>query len=200
MRPDLREMMPTELPAENCGCREDIAIFYLDTPFGWGGSPANLAQFGDEVTMARLPFGLSRPDRRGALDLLSELYVEDGIFTEWAIPERPTTSTAAYETMAGGTSGGISVNESKMSEAGHWSREQIVFGFITDAHLFPVCLPGGEIAWARFPMRYVGDIIGLKWLRSTCSNNRGATLNVAEPRILRVGFTWPNRITPGIWR
>ena len=84
LHPALCLVMATELPGKMFGltAETDIALLYLATPFGWNGSPAHFAVFGDALTIIHCSHGVSNPEWYGAHPFRSKLYVDDGIFTE----------------------------------------------------------------------------------------------------------------------
>ena len=49
LHPALSLVMVTESPADNAHLTSDLVFCYLVMPFGWTGSPAHFARFGDAV-------------------------------------------------------------------------------------------------------------------------------------------------------
>ena len=149
----------TEFPASHVHMEHDLACFYLVMPFGWNGSPAHFARFGDAVTRAhnkcglgRLSHTLMRHARR------SVLYVDDGIFIEVNMRERLSGTTACWGHLTKGVLGADATNLDKLDEEGHWESQKILLGFTFDLSRLAITLPEEKMAGVRILLDHFFDV------------------------------------------
>ena len=150
LHPALCLLMVTELPGRFFKMKgQDIVLIYLVMPFGWNGSPAHFAVFGDAITAAHCAHGIADHPELSQLPFLSRMYVDDGIFVELRQPVRMQTSTLVWEKFTRGLLGRSSINLDKMKEEGQWSNRHIILGIEFDTDSLQVRLPDAKIAGAR---------------------------------------------------
>ena len=127
--PSLALVMVTEFPADHVGLETDLACFYFVMPFGWRGSPAHFARFGDAVAKEHRICGLSLPNTQLQHSFRSMLYADGGIFVGVKIGERLRATTQCWGRLTLGIPGTEALNEDKLKEEGSWEKQQILLGF-----------------------------------------------------------------------
>ena len=124
LHPALCLVMATELPGKIFGLDNgfDVVLVYLAMPFGWNGSPAHFAVFGDALTLIHRNFGMADPTWFGSHPFHSRLYVGDGIFSEVLRIQRMDACTECWERIAKGLLGPTAINLGKLDEEGIWKQ------------------------------------------------------------------------------
>ena len=209
-------LMCTEFPGWVLGREYDLVLFYLAMPFGWNGSPANFAIFGDAVPHIHSQFGMGRPDWFASLDVLSKLYVVDGLLFDleismrfgWngppanfalfgdAIPHihsqfgmgrpgwfasldvlsklyvgdgllfdlkismRQQANTLVWESTTLGLLGPKALNMDKLQEEGRWRNAHTMLGFDIDSESQRITLPEAKVAGGRVLFDQLGEKAG----------------------------------------
>ena len=163
LHPALSLVMVTEFPPTHMQLGRDLVSSYLAIPFGWNGSPARCARFGDAITMARMKCGLSPPNANLMLhSFRSVLYFDDGIFVEANVPGRLFATTQRWGHLTTGVLGREDINLDKLGEEGKWGSQQILLGFTFNLDRLAVTSPDGEIEGARLLPTTFSDMKGSK--------------------------------------
>ena len=144
-------VMATELPGRFFGIEggSDLVLIYLAMPFGWNGSPAHFAAFGDALTVIHHNFGISDPSWFGSHPFHSRLYVGDGIFAEVLRIQRMNACTGSWERIAKGLLGPTAINLDKLGEEGIWKQIHVILGFVFYTSNMTITLPEAKIASAQ---------------------------------------------------
>ena len=87
--PDMCALLRAEFSGRFFDMAGNIYFLYLALPFGWRGSPAYFSSVGRGISVARKNPPLPNKLRGGPHDMRSLLFVDDAIFIEPLVGERP---------------------------------------------------------------------------------------------------------------
>ena len=160
LHPALALVMCTELPGGELGQVHDVVVFYLVMPFGWNGSPANFAVFGDSISLIHAQFGMGRPDWFLPIPFLSRLYVDDGLLFDIKNAIRQLANTTTWEAITVGVLGDEAINQDKLDEEGDWSHTHTMLGFDIDSSTLSISLPDVKVAGARVLFEQLAEKTG----------------------------------------
>ena len=117
VRPDMCAILCTESPGEYflIDDKDSAVIFlYLAPPFGWRASPGYFPQVGEGITLAHNGYTTNTPDRDGADFFESQLFVDDAIFIEPELGQRPRLAISRWEHLRRRLLGESAINEQKL--------------------------------------------------------------------------------------
>ena len=170
----------------------DVVLFYLAMPFGWDGSPAHFAVFGDAITAAHCARGVVGEPHMSQFPFLSRMCADDGIFFEIDQSVRLKASTSAWEFFTRGLLGREAINAEKLNEEGQWSHSQIILGIEFDADSLCVRLPGAKMDVARILFGQIAEEKGTRFLHlKTLQIIRGAADHFESANAARTYLTAP---------
>ena len=141
LRPALSLLAATEFPARHVSLSRDLICIYLVMPFGWNGSPANFARFGDAITLARQQCGLRRGDRHLHHSFRPRTYADDGIFIEINARRRLNATAACWGFFAKCILGLGATSDGKLAQEGTWESQKILIGFAFYLRHLTISLP-----------------------------------------------------------
>ena len=121
-------------------------------PFGWNGSAAHFAAFGDALAIIHCAHGVSNPDWHGIHPFRSKLHVDDGIFAELLREQRMKDCAGMWGEIAFGLLGSTAINLGKLEEEGIWKHQHVILGFLVDTSTVVITLPEAKVASSQVLM------------------------------------------------
>ena len=195
VHPALSLVMFTGLHLEHFEAEFDISLFYLAIPFGRDGPPANCAISGDAISAIQSHRGMERPGRSSQFPSLSELYVDDGLFSDLKNRRRQTLNTTAWEPTTRGVVGRKAINADKLAGGGIWGSTHTMMGFAIDSESLPIRPTAAKIAGARALFDQLREQPYCRSLDVNTIQQFRNTSNISAPRTL-CGVCYPGQSTP----
>ena len=127
---------------------ENLIFFYLVLPFGFTGSPGIFGRLMQAVQFFHRCHIPPNPEWNGRERLSAELYVDDGMFLEVRMGDRPQISVGNWELGVRLFLGQTGISKKKLDIEGQWATELVLLGFHVNLHTNLISLPNPKITGA----------------------------------------------------
>ena len=125
-----------------------IVFFYLVLPFGFAGSPGIFVRVMEGVQYFHQMHDISHPHLNGHEPLSGLIFVDDGMFMELVIGNRPQISVSTWELGVRLFLGRTGISEKKLRIEGSRATELVLSGFHIDLERDLISLPNPKITGA----------------------------------------------------
>ena len=130
-----------------------LVFFYLVLPFGFTGSPGIFCRIMCAVQHFHKLHTVSHKHLNGSLPLDAHVFIDDGMFMEPDLANRPQISVETWELGARLFLGPTGISEKKIKIEGQWSTMVIFLGFHIDLAEDTISLPNPKVTGAANLLR-----------------------------------------------
>ena len=121
LHPDICAVLATDFPAADLDLTADITMSHLVLPFGWLSSPSFYQIFSESVSPHRSNLGPPNPGWNGADAFRQFTFVDDSMFIESKIGNRPELNVDCWEYCLKRRADESAIHEDKLRLGGKWN-------------------------------------------------------------------------------
>ena len=122
-------VLATNFPADDLNLTTDITTPHLVLPSGWLASPSFYQIFAESVSFHHVSLGPPNPNWNGTDAFRQFTFVDDSMFIESQIGNRPELNVACWEHCLKRRAGEDAINQDKLGLEGKWNTSAILLGF-----------------------------------------------------------------------
>ena len=181
LHPDSCTLFGTEFEVDK-DRGDSVVFFYLVLPFGFTGSPGIFGRLMQAVQSFHRLHRPVNPQWNGVEGLSAEVYIDDGMFIELEMGQRPRISVEVWEKGVRLFLGPTGISQKKLEIEGQWTEELLLLGFHVNLARDRVELPNPKVTGAAVlvnsPVFNHGNrVIGIHDLQEIrgCVNHWGQT-------------------------